>query len=235
MNKKKNTYSIPPSTGRRFAFGDIHGCYNTLQALLQKIKATDDDQLFFLGDMIDRGKYSQQVIDFMIESKALGKQYYCLRGNHEEYLINTVCGSVTKTKSQEFITKNGLQFLFNEKDEMKPDYYQFFSQLPYYFELPKHYLVHAGLNFIGNPLENIDDMLTIREMNPDLEFLNGKKVINAHTPVDLNEVYEAIVSDSPVINIDNGCVFGTKFPFKGNLVCIDLDSYKVYHQKNIDL
>lgn len=58
-------YTLPqiPKTknGRRIAIGDIHGCLNTFQKLLEKIDLTHDDQLFLLGDLIDKGQRSRGV------------------------------------------------------------------------------------------------------------------------------------------------------------------------------
>ena len=53
-----------------YAISDIHGCYKTLQALIHKINTISTDNTFyFLGDYIDRGPNSKQVLDFLIELK----------------------------------------------------------------------------------------------------------------------------------------------------------------------
>jgi hypothetical protein len=52
-----------------YAIGDIHGCLSSLQDLLGKIEPTDQDTLVFLGDYIDRGPNSREVVDFLLERR----------------------------------------------------------------------------------------------------------------------------------------------------------------------
>tara|TARA_B100000446_G_C10435217_1_gene299728 strand:- start:301 stop:621 length:321 start_codon:yes stop_codon:yes gene_type:complete len=71
---------------RIIAIGDIHGCKDQLQCLIEHIAPTNSDQLVFLGDYIDRGFDSQGVIECCL---ALKQKYNCtfLKGNHEEMLL----------------------------------------------------------------------------------------------------------------------------------------------------
>jgi len=64
-----------------YVVGDIHGCFNTLKNLVKKLPS--DSDLIFVGDLCDRGKYSKEVIDFVMKNN-----YRCIRGNHEKYLID---------------------------------------------------------------------------------------------------------------------------------------------------
>ncbi|MGM0422276.1 MAG: metallophosphoesterase family protein [Pseudomonadota bacterium] len=67
---------------RSFAIGDIHGDIRALEALIECLDLQKDDQLIFLGDYIDRGPASREVIDFLLK---LEQRHDCvfLRGNHE--------------------------------------------------------------------------------------------------------------------------------------------------------
>jgi len=52
----------------RIAVGDIHGCYKTLKVLLEKhLKIQPCDYIYIVGDLIDRGPYSKQVVDYILE------------------------------------------------------------------------------------------------------------------------------------------------------------------------
>lgn len=55
--------------------GDVHGCFDTLQALLSKLP---DDDICFVGDLIDRGPKSKETVEFVMNS-----DYLCVAGNHE--------------------------------------------------------------------------------------------------------------------------------------------------------
>ena len=54
-------------TARTIAIGDIHGCARALEALLEAVRPTANDQLIFLGDYVDRGPDSRRVIDILLE------------------------------------------------------------------------------------------------------------------------------------------------------------------------
>ena len=72
-----------------FIVGDIHGCYDELLDLMRISQNLQIDQYIFLGDYIDRGPKSREVITF-VESHLHDERYVFLRGNHElmlsEYL-----------------------------------------------------------------------------------------------------------------------------------------------------
>jgi len=70
---------------RLIAIGDVHGCVHALDAVLDSIEPTSDDRLIFLGDMIDQGRESRDVLERII---ALRRQceVVLIRGNHEEML-----------------------------------------------------------------------------------------------------------------------------------------------------
>ncbi|WP_454863074.1 metallophosphoesterase [Pseudomonas hormoni] len=76
-------------TGRDFVVGDIHGQFDTLRTLMSQVQFdTDNDRLFAVGDLVDRGAQSEQVVDW------LGKSWFhSVRGNHEQMVIDcTVSG-----------------------------------------------------------------------------------------------------------------------------------------------
>ncbi len=73
-------------TGRLFAIGDVHGCVHALEVLIDAIAPTPDDRLVFLGDMIDHGRDSCQVLDRILELERRC-QVTLILGNHEEMLF----------------------------------------------------------------------------------------------------------------------------------------------------
>lgn len=64
----------------KYVFGDVHGCYKTLIDLKEKLP--ENSELIFVGDLIDRGKSSKDVIKFVRDNK-----YKCTLGNHEKMMI----------------------------------------------------------------------------------------------------------------------------------------------------
>ncbi len=63
-----------------YVIGDVHGHYDTLMQLVAKLPC--DAKLVFVGDIIDRGKKSAEVVRFVREGGHL-----CVMGNHEELMI----------------------------------------------------------------------------------------------------------------------------------------------------
>jgi serine/threonine protein phosphatase 1 len=72
--------------GRLIAIGDVHGCVHGLEALLNEINPQPADQVVFLGDVIDQGANSREVLDELI-SLQQRCQLVVIRGNHEEMLF----------------------------------------------------------------------------------------------------------------------------------------------------
>jgi len=75
--------------GRLFAISDIHGCFKPFYELVVKeIDLKKEDRLILLGDYIDRGEQSKEVIDFIIDLKKSGFNITVLTGNHEQMLLD---------------------------------------------------------------------------------------------------------------------------------------------------
>lgn len=73
---------------RLIAIGDIHGEVGKLNSLIDKLDLQKQDRVIFLGDYIDRGKHSKEVIERILN---LSKEIECvfLKGNHEDMLLKT--------------------------------------------------------------------------------------------------------------------------------------------------
>lgn len=229
---------------------DIHGCAKTLRALIEDmIKPSKHDWLYFLGDYIDRGPSSKEVIDYLMY---LQKEDYNLRlllGNHEDYLLKSVedeknlksiLGFKQKNRrKKEWLFHGGKQTLesFNLTDLTKfpEEYLEWMKNLEYYIELDNFILVHAGLNFrIDDPFIDKESMLWVREFDIDSKKINNKRVIHGHVPVSLEFIDLSVQNKSyKFIDLDNGC-YMTKREGFGNLTALELNSMEYKVQYNID-
>jgi len=220
------------SKGSPFAIADIHGCSKTFRNLVEnKIQLNKNDQLFLLGDYINRGPDSKGVLDFILELKEQSFQVFSLRGNHEQMVLDYQSKSAIGTPS--YLKKNGL--FKNKQKEIDTLYQKFIEELPYFFETNDFYLVHAGFDFEAvKPFENTYAMMNISEIKMNKSFLNQKIIIKGHTPISIEETRKQIENreETSVICIDTGC-FIKKKPF-GKLVALNLDAWELLVQENID-
>ena len=233
ISKQKKGFS-------RYVISDIHGCYDTFISLLKKINLQKDDQLFLLGDYIDRGKHSDKVLDYIIKLKDSNYNVFPLRGNHEENTLNAFA-EYDKASFMFFVGKiNNSKALLDKKGSLKKKYFNFMNTLPYYYKLDNFYLVHAGFNFKAKkPLKDFTAMLELRKQHNNSDLFNGKRTIFGHKVHYLDEIKKAIKSKSANIPLDNGCVYTQKHKVydvsrTGNLCCLNLDTMKLIVQKNVE-
>jgi len=83
-----------------YAIGDVQGCYDELMTLLDHIQFNDQhDQLWFAGDLVNRGPKNLQTVRFI---KSLGKKAVTVLGNHDLHLLATAAGYRTPKKTDTF-------------------------------------------------------------------------------------------------------------------------------------
>lgn len=223
-----------PTGGRRLVIPDIHGCAATFNALLDKIGLTYDDQLFLLGDYINKGPNSRGVIDTILRLQDQSFQVFALRGNHEQMLVD-LHGQAKYGKVRLNIPRlHRYHGLVNRNLQILPQYAYFFENLPYYFDLGDFLLVHAGFDFSKpKPFENKDAMLWTSYFDlSEVPELN-RRVIHGHNPNYLPFIQDALSEGNAIIPLDNGCVYKNKLHM-GNLLCLDLDSLELTIQKNTE-
>jgi len=119
--------------------------------------------------------------------------------------------------------------------EIPGEYINWIMSLPFYHELEKFILVHAGFNFeIENPFEDRHYMLWVRDFAILPEKINHKKIIHGHVPVDLEFIDKTIRSeDQPFIDLDNGIYLSNRNGY-GNLVALELTEMRYVIQPCLD-
>ncbi|MBG1268694.1 metallophosphoesterase family protein [Nostoc sp. WHI] len=166
---------------RRIVIGDVHGHYEGLMTLLEAIAPTSDDKIYFLGDLIDRGPNSAQVVDFVKRSN-----YPCLLGNHEQMLLNILTNERTTSSTMQAWLYGGGQATVASYHEatIPDDHVDWLKALPTYLDLGDIWLTHAGVDPSKSVVEQTADQLCwIREEFHSIEkpYFPDKQIIIGHT------------------------------------------------------
>ena len=197
-----------------YAVGDVHGMYDRLLKLIEKLPISEEDEIVFLGDYIDRGPSSKEVVDLLID---LSKNYKTtfIKGNHEDMMLK--CLKIGDCLTWQFNGASATIRSFGNVGEIK-NYLDFFESLKTFYEKGIFLMVHGGVR-PGVPLEEQDefDMLWIRdEFIYSVEPLPSRVVVFGHTPME-----KPFISNDK-IGIDTGCVYG------GHLTSIRLEDLEIF-------
>jgi serine/threonine protein phosphatase 1 len=228
-----------PDGVRIYAIGDIHGRADLLNRMLDHIDAdlaANPVRIgirVFLGDYIDRGPASREVLDRLVAHSGAGRSVF-LKGNHENYLTRfltdpSILGDWQRYGGLETLMSYGITPSINADaatqaqlaaalDQALPGRHrQFIGSLKSSYTCGDFFFVHAGIR-PGIPLakQREEDLLWIREDFLLCEEDFSKIVVHGHTPVSEPDVRPNR------INIDTGA-FAT-----GQLTCLILDEDRMY-------
>jgi serine/threonine protein phosphatase 1 len=228
LPEPKKILDLPP---RLFVIGDIHGCLDEAAAVVEFLRDQEDlsqeDLLVFVGDYIDRGGSSKEVVEYLLSIQQDFPRTIFLKGNHEDMLLAFM--GFEGHMGSSYLMNGGLQTLQSygfyaevvpERclAEMPEPHIRFFQSLERCLMVQNLVIVHAGLN----PLVDVDyqqdeDLFWIRdEFIANVHFFE-KTVVFGHTP------YRDVMFDLPYkIGIDTGLVYGNK------LTCVELINGEVF-------
>ena len=212
----------------RYIISDIHGCKKQYLELLEKIKFSKQDHLYILGDTVDRGEQSIEVLQYIIKQKNVTY----LLGNHDYTLymfIREIGFHFTNFKNDEmkwafkFWERDGglptIDGFLNLSEPEKKEIYDFLENAYVYKEIEyegkRYILSHAGImNFQEDKLleeYSKQDFFNGR-MNYDIRYYQDENVylVSGHTPTfhirkDKNPM---VFQGNGHIVIDCGCVYG---------------------------
>lgn len=222
---------ITKNSGRRLVIGDIHGCLKTLEGLLAQFQPEKDDQLFLLGDYVNKGPKSRKTVDYLLSLRGKYEVHFLL-GNHDLLVLNHLENKDKPTRDRLIELKN--EDFFDLTEGKKEKYLQFFAGLHHYFILDHFLLVHAGFDFtLANPFLGTETMINTREFFYDLSKAQGKTIIHGHFPHELTYIRRQIDNKSKIIPLDNGCVYSDR-DGQGNLLGLDLDTNELWVQPRLD-
>jgi len=195
-----------------YVIGDIHGCYDELCELLtlikKDIKSLDVSPIYivFLGDLMDRGPKSKEVIEHLLSFKPDYATPIFLMGNHEEVLLNVLYGSIDALKSwfafggRECVRSYGVNnlgeiysnpenLLFRIQEKVPESHIDFIESFRETFQFGPYLCVHAGIKpRVPIEKQTTKDFRWIRK-----EFIKYTKphpfiIVHGHTIVETAQI-----------------------------------------------
>lgn len=205
-----------PDGLRVYAIGDIHGRADLLRQM-HRLIMTDAQAagpglrklVVYLGDYVDRGLQSREVIDILLDEALPGFESVHLRGNHDHELLafledplasaawlryggDATIYSYGVRLPTEAPAEDRLAMLRDRLQEALPArHYAFFASLPLTYEIGDYLFVHAGID-PDKPLDRQTptDLLWIRDAFLEAEDDFGKIVVHGHSVTEDPEVRE---------------------------------------------
>lgn len=204
---------------RTIAIGDIHGCALALRTLINAIAPTPEDTLVFLGDYVDRGPESRDVIDQIIALKEQCK-VIALRGNHEIMFMGAVVGGM---EPEMWLRCGGLATIGSYQDAIEnipSTHLQFLTELLPFHETETTIFVHANYLHDIEMAEQPEQYLYWEHLGTSAPapHQSGKRVVVGHSAQPSGRVLDA----GHMICIDTYC-FGGRW-----LTAMDVDQQTIW-------
>jgi len=222
-----------------YIIGDVHGCFNTLLELIKQFPNKEKSQICFVGDVIDRGLFSCDVVELIMQN-----DYKMVMGNHERRLLSNKFEFLNNKVpfDRSWFFGNGGEATYRsylgQSVEFKQRHIDFLEQRPVYLEF-KDYKTQNGEHLVvshsavGNMWELRNDKYASEEFKRHLLSgrgdemqVNGIFNVYGHTPVREVKFYKNSA------DIDTGCVFNEVGFDK--LSALEFPSMKIYTQRNVE-
>jgi serine/threonine protein phosphatase 1 len=167
-----------------FAVGDIHGHFDKLIALLEQCLVFAEShaataEFVLLGDYVDRGPQSRQVVEFLLDRPA---GILALRGNHEELLI---AAAADADRAEVWFRNGGIATLDSygllDPSLIPAEHVDFLAGLPVFHDDGVRLFVHAGIDAADVEARDPRVLLWTRQHPPDHAIL-PRFLVHGHTP-----------------------------------------------------
>jgi serine/threonine protein phosphatase 1 len=180
---------LPPlDTGLCYAVGDIHGYAPLLRNLLAAIAqhaGDEEHRIVFLGDYIDKGPASAEVLDILMDlTRKTPDRIFCLRGNHDHAMAEAASSDLAEIKWRRMGGDAVLrEFGVARAADLPARLRAWVAALPTWLDEGTRYFVHAGLDpdlSLDAQTDAIRMTMRGRFLTDDHDF--GRHVVHGHTP-----------------------------------------------------
>jgi len=207
------------SSNRLIVYGDVHGCLDEFKELRQKIAPKLNDIEVSLGDIINKGPYSKELVEYFIEHKI-----HAVIGNHEDKILRYYRFKKLKKENHSIVLSESQQKVYNT---FGPAHFEYFSNMPLFYKFGKVTLLHAGitnamrLEILSKKESRL--IFHIRWLDKEFHFVSieetknkGKYfwsdvydgssgfIVYGHQP------FKEVKVNANALGIDTGCSYGNK-------------------------
>lgn len=166
-----------------YAIADLHGRFDLLKTALESIASHAADveyRVVTLGDYVDRGPESRQVVEHLMKSQAAGQSLICLKGNHEFMMHEAL---TTSLASDRWARNGGETTLKSYNDEVPSSHLHWVKNLATMHVDRHRVFVHAGVDPTKALDEQIEEFMLWHRYpaNADIGH-RGRHVVHGHTP-----------------------------------------------------
>jgi hypothetical protein len=207
--------------------GDIHGCYDELVGLLNKVSLQASDRVVAVGDLTVKGPKNREVLDLFSSDS----RFSSVVGNHDLALVQ-------HWRGQDITLRPAQKRAFNDLKEGGEHYFRYLGSLPFTIDLGSHIVLHAGLRpKVPLKEQSEEDLTELRTLGPDRTSRDG---------LPWYEVYSgpqfALFGHWPAaeprrakcaIGLDTGCVYGHQLTAYGieTGLFFSVPAAKIYHEQ----
>lgn len=201
-----------------YVMSDLHGCEKEFKEMLKKIAFSQSDHLYVIGDVVDRGRHSIRLLQYIRETENIT----LILGNHELMMREAL-----DSNNFDLWFYNGGMTTLKEYEKLslkeQVSLLDFLYSLPLFLDISvnnrRYRLIH------GAPTEDEEDIENSVWERPDPEdiFFHDRTAIIGHTPTRCYTEEDRIFHAANFIDIDCGCVY------YGALACLRLDDMAEFY------
>jgi len=233
-----------------YIIGDVHGCYKTLCKLIEQLPNKYDEDIVFVGDLIDRGPDSKSIIELIIKHN-----YKTVLGNHEQGFLFEIDDIIQRILNNTF-NPNDTEWYQNWGGEKTLDSYGFFynktgrktllehikwmKKLPLYLEYPniiKNKTLVISHGYLGAIWKKRMYIKTVNQKKRFEEYILWNREVE-QVDIDIFNIFGHTPVNEPLLtqhyaNIDTG-VYKKDDENLGKLTALHIPSFDIYQQELID-
>ena len=215
-----------------YIIGDVHGCYDTLCALIDTLPQKWDSQIIFCGDLIDRGSHSCEVVDLVISHN-----YTCVLGNHEELMLEHYHKIPSLQYARAWFSNGGYEtiesYMKNGGYQKIHEHLDWMVKLPRFLEIQypdekgkNLFITHGfGLPLYANRYKKTSEIPwnRLRMYNIEKEDKKDSKIFNVFG----HDVQKDVLLMKNFAAIDTACVYHEKYA-SAALCALEWPSKKIF-------